>query len=290
VVSVSGPPSGLPAGWSNRDIGAVGVAGASSYNAATSTFTVRGSGADIWGVADAFQFAYTTLNGDGGIVARVNSVSTEAAWVKVGVMLRETLSASSKHALILVSNTKGVAFQRRVLTDGISTSTGGGALAAPRWLRLDRAGATISAYQSPDGTTWTLVGTDTIPMSAQIFAGLAVSSHTNAALATGVVDNVAVAPVPSGACSSLTLSRTSYYSGAGSASWNVTVTAPSAACTWTASVDQPWLLLNGKAGPASISGTGSATVKVGTLPNTTGGMRYGTFAIGGTSYKVTQEY
>ena len=33
------------------------------------------------------------------------------------------------------------------------------------WLRLTRSGATITAYSSPDGTTWTQVGTATIAMT-----------------------------------------------------------------------------------------------------------------------------
>jgi len=299
TVTVTKPPPqpALPAGWASQDIGAVGIAGSASYDAASSTFTVKGAGADIWNNADAFQFVYTSLNGDGSIVARVKTVSTEAAWVKVGVMLRETLDPGSRHGLMLVSNSKGLAFQRRTATGGISTNTAGGAFAAPRWVRLDRAGTSIVAYQSADGTSWTQVGSDTIPMGAQIYAGIAVSSHTTAALATGTIDSVSVVPAqppppppPSGACSSVTLSRTVYYSGAGTANWTVTVTAPTSTCTWTATIDQAWIRLNGNAGPATVSGTGSGTIKVGTVPNTTGAMRFGTLTVAGTNYKVTQEY
>jgi hypothetical protein len=184
----------LPSGWSNSDIGAVGPAGSSNYNSTTSTFTIKGAGADVWNTADAFQYAYTTLNGDGKIIARVTSVSTEAAWVKVGVMIRETLDPASKQGFMLVSNTKGLAFQRRTATSGISTSTTGGSFTAPRWVRLDRTGSTLAAYQSADGTNWTLVDTDTISMASNIYVGLAVSSHTAAAAATGVVDNVSIIP------------------------------------------------------------------------------------------------
>ena len=297
------PPSPgiLPSGWSSADIGAVGLAGSASYDGATATFTVKGAGADIWNAADAFRYAYTTLAGDGSIVARVKTVSTEAAWVKVGVMLRETLDPASRHAFMLVSNTKGLAFQRRSATAGVSTNAGGGAYTAPRWVRLDRAGSTVTAYQSADGTTWTRVDSDTIPMGAQVYAGLAVSSHTTSALATGVIESVTVTaaqppppppppPPPSGTCSSVTLSKTSFYSGAPASNWNVTVTAPVSTCTWTASIDQPWITLAGKTGPVTLSGTGSTTVRVGTLDNTSGAMRYGTLTIAGTTYKVTQEY
>jgi hypothetical protein len=57
---------------------------------------------------------------------------------------------------------------------------------------IDRAGDVFTAYQSPVGATWTLVGTDTIPMGGTVYIGLGVSSHTTSATATGVFDNVVV--------------------------------------------------------------------------------------------------
>jgi len=68
------------------------------------------------------------------------------------------------------------------------------------------------------------------------------------------------------------------------------VTAPSSTCTWTASIDQSWLLLNDIAGPTAITGTGSGAITLQTTNNTTGAFRFGTFTIAGTSYKVTQEF
>jgi phosphatidylserine/phosphatidylglycerophosphate/cardiolipin synthase-like enzyme/regulation of enolase protein 1 (concanavalin A-like superfamily) len=187
-------PTPLPAGWLNMDIGSVGKTGNTSYNGTTQTFTVNGAGADIWGTADAFQYTYTSLTGDGSIVARVDSVSTQNAWVKAGVMIRETLTPSSKQALMLVSYTKGLAFQRRIETAGISTNTSGGTFSAPRWVKIDRAGTTITAFQSADGTNWTPVGTDTISMATQVYIGLAVSSHTTSSLATATFSNVSITP------------------------------------------------------------------------------------------------
>ena len=286
-------PDALPPGWSHQDVGAVGVAGGAAFGA--STFTIRGAGADVWGTADAFQFAYTRFSGDGTIVARVASVSAGAAWVKAGVMLRSSLGPSSPHGFMLISSTKGAAFQRRVTADGISTNTSGGALQAPRWVRLDRAGTAVTAFQSADGVSWTTVGSDTIDLGADVYAGLAVSSHTASATATATFDHVAVTsaappPPPSGEpCASVTLDRTFFYSGAPASNWTVTVTAPSSTCTWTAAIDQAWITLEGGVGPATISGTGSKAIRVGTLSNTTGAMRTGQFTIAGTSYKVTQE-
>ncbi len=180
--------------WTHRDIGAVGIAGSASYASSTSTFTVTGAGADVWGTADALQYAYVPLTGDGRIVARVATVQNVAAWTKAGVMIRETLSPSSAQAFMLVSPGKGLAFQRRDATGIVSVSTPGAAAKAPYWVRLDRAGNTITAYESLDGATWTLVGTDTIPMAATVYIGIAVSSHTTSAAATATFDHVSVTP------------------------------------------------------------------------------------------------
>jgi hypothetical protein len=120
----------------------------------------------VWGTSDAFHYAYTTLTGDGSIVARVVSTSNTAAWVKAGVMIRASLAANSAHAFMLVSYSKGLAFQRRTVSGGTSSSTAGVLAAAPYWVRLDRAGDVFTAYQSPDGVNWTRVGSDTIPMGS----------------------------------------------------------------------------------------------------------------------------
>ena len=50
--------------------------------------------------------------------ARVTSVSNTAAWVKAGVMIRGSLDANSAQAMMLVSYSKGLAFQRRTATEG----------------------------------------------------------------------------------------------------------------------------------------------------------------------------
>ena len=70
--TVAALAAGLPAPWVEQDIGAVGQAGSGSF--ASGTFTVKGSGADIYGTSDQFHFVYQTLSGDGEIKARVVSV------------------------------------------------------------------------------------------------------------------------------------------------------------------------------------------------------------------------
>lgn len=204
------PPPGsgtpLPSPWAHQDVGAVGAPGNASVSGAT--WTVTGSGADVWGTADEFHFVYQPLNGDGSIVARVAAVQHVDTWTKAGVMIRESLAAGSAHAFMLVTptTTKGLAFQRRTANGGISSHTAGGANTAPVWVKLTRSGHTITAWRSADGTNWTPVGTDTIAMSSSVLVGLAVNSHSDGAVATATFDNVTVTsdtapppPPPSGA-------------------------------------------------------------------------------------------
>lgn len=180
------------AAWANGDVGPVGQAGSASITG--NSMAVAGSGFDIWGTSDQFHFVYQPFNGDGSIVARVTNIDNSHVWVKAGVMIRETLSADSAQAMMLVTpgGTKGLAFQRRVATGGISTNTSGGGGTSPAWIRLVRTGNTITASRSHDGVTWTVVGSDTFAMGQTVYVGVAVTSHDNAVLATATFDNVAV--------------------------------------------------------------------------------------------------
>jgi regulation of enolase protein 1 (concanavalin A-like superfamily) len=195
----------LPSGWSTADIGAVGAPGSASWDG--STFTVAGAGADIWNTADAFRFVYTTLTGDGTIVANVTGEQFVANWTKAGVMMRETLDPGSRQALMLVSPGKGLAFQRRVDTNGLSTSTSGGAGTAPRFVRLTRTGTTITAATSTDGATWTTVGSDTVAMASSIQVGLAVSSHVAGTTATATFASTSVTAAPATSTETLVFMR-----------------------------------------------------------------------------------
>ncbi|MGE0445986.1 MAG: hypothetical protein AB7P99_12225 [Vicinamibacterales bacterium] len=182
LITSNAAAQSLPSGFASSDIGAVGAAG--SATGSSTSFTVTGAGADIWNTADAFRFAYVPLTGDGSIVAQVTSVEPVHAWTKAGVMMRASLGAGSQHAMMIVSAGKGLAFQRRVAANGISTHTAGGSGTAPEFVRMVRSGNQFTASHSHDGVNWTVVGSETINMPATIYMGFAVGSHVYGNLAT----------------------------------------------------------------------------------------------------------
>lgn len=180
----------------SRDIGQVAAAGSTS--ASNGIYTVRGSGADIWGTADEFRFVYGTLSGDGEITARVDSVTATNPWTKAGVMIRENLTAGSRFAYTFVSSLNGVDFQRRQSAGGSAGTSGPNdrVTRAPHWVRVRRIGNVFTAYVSPDGLAWRQHGSSvTMTMGSTVYAGLAVTSHYDGKLATAVFSSVSYGPV-----------------------------------------------------------------------------------------------
>jgi RHS repeat-associated protein len=182
----------LPPGWSDEDIGAVGVIGSATYS--NGTFTINGSGTDIWGTSDEFHFVYQPLNGDGMIVARVVGEQDTAQYTKTGVMIRETLNSASTnvHMFYYPGN---AALQERTST-GVSASqvaAASGGLSLPYWVKLVRSGNNFSGYMSPDGVSWAQVGsTQTVSMAQNVYIGLTTDANNNSVLATATFDSVAV--------------------------------------------------------------------------------------------------
>ncbi|HSI32373.1 MAG TPA: hypothetical protein VK986_02190, partial [Tepidisphaeraceae bacterium] len=183
------PDATPPAQWTSADIGAVGGPGAAGANT-SNVFSVIGSGADIWGTADAMRYLYQPLVGDGEIVARVASVENTDDWVKAGVMIRESTAAGARNAFMLISRASGAQWQYRSSTGGSSSSVNSAGKAAPYWVKLGRVGNVFTGSVSTDGSAWTVIGTQTITMGASALVGLATTAHNNAEIAKATFDNV----------------------------------------------------------------------------------------------------
>ena len=181
---------GLPAGQQSIDIGSQSLQGSATYS--SGVYTVKAAGADIWGTSDQFHFVYQPVTGNAEVIARVVSMSNTDEWSKAGVMIRESLTAASRHAMVVTTISNGYAFQRRPDPGAYSEHTSGGTGTPPGWVRLVRTGDLFEAYRSSTGTSWTKIGSDTIPMGDTVYVGIAATSHNPAALATDVIDNFKV--------------------------------------------------------------------------------------------------
>ncbi|KAB2349143.1 ABC transporter permease subunit [Actinomadura rudentiformis] len=114
-------------------------------------------------VHDVFQFTHRPLQGDGGITARVTSLKSAdgremAGWAKAGVIIKAGTKPGSTYAAVMVTPGHGVRLQSDFTND-----VAGKSRAIPGWLRLVRAGTSVTGYESADGRTWRKVGTVTLP-------------------------------------------------------------------------------------------------------------------------------
>ncbi|HPY50748.1 MAG TPA: discoidin domain-containing protein [Sedimentisphaerales bacterium] len=152
-------------------------------------------GTDIWNTTDQFRYAYKSLSGDGSITVRVDSLVRSNEWAKAGVMIRETLEPGSKHTFMCVTPDHGTTFQRRPVAGQDSASTDVGGSPAPRWVKLTRTGNVFTAHDSMDGVTWTEAAVSPaleIQMAANVYIGLAVTSHDAAIVTAAEFSNLSM--------------------------------------------------------------------------------------------------
>ena len=158
------------------------------------TFTMTGSGADIWYESDQFHYAFKTLTGAGSIIAKVESVSDTDPWAKAGVMIRETLDGGSTHAMMVVTPAQGVSFQRRFETGGASANDDTVDITAPYWVKIERdLAGNFTAYSSANGSTWQMQG-QPVPfqMASNAYIGLAVTAHNATATCEAKFSNITI--------------------------------------------------------------------------------------------------
>ncbi|MGH2884333.1 MAG: ABC transporter permease subunit, partial [Solirubrobacteraceae bacterium] len=147
------------------------------------------------GVADSYQYDARSLTGDGTLTARISSLTGlissgptnraptlaqtrpgVAAWTKAGILLTPSTKQGAAYAAVMATGGRGIRFQYDYTHDQ-SGKPGSASPASRRWVRLTRAGDTVTGYESPDGTSWQEIGTAHLPvLPATVDVGLFVTS------------------------------------------------------------------------------------------------------------------
>lgn len=185
AVLIEDPTATLPGPWLQSVFGAVNSSSPSTQaEGGLSSVTIGGSGLVTAAATDEGQFVYQPRTGDGVLTAFVPAASPVQSGARYAVMVRE--SPTTTNSLMVgtaVSSASGTFPARQVsrATAGATTAfgTGVGAIAAPCWLRITRAGNSFNSEASTDGTTWINQGTVTAAMAATAQWGL---FHTSDAL------------------------------------------------------------------------------------------------------------
>jgi hypothetical protein len=173
------------------------LAGTQMYD--NGKWLLQAAGADIAHIADQFHAVWQKLTNNGSVSARVTSITKLDNYSKGGVMLREGLDPGSRFYGIFTTPDQGLVLEYREIQGGnaalidipLSDQT-----KIPVYLKVTREDNLFNAYYSQDGVNWTVVEGQqkTIPMPATLFAGIALTSHSQTNIGTGTFDSVNVGP------------------------------------------------------------------------------------------------
>ena len=192
----------------HQDIGTVLHPGGVAYDAATKSYTVSGSGENMWFGADDFQFAWKQVSGDVALTADISFVGSGGnEHRKAVLMLRQSLDADSVYADVALHGNGLTSLQYRDET-GAATHEIQSNISAPQRLRIEKRGdyvylllsATSDGELQPSGAAMRL------PLRGKFYVGIGVCAHDKDAVEKAKFANVelqTLAPLAAGAQSTL---------------------------------------------------------------------------------------
>jgi hypothetical protein len=228
------PPVGIFEG--HGDVGTVLHSGSVEYNAAKRSYTISGSGENMWFTADAFQFAWKKVSGDVTLTADISFLTkTGNEHKKAALILRQSLDADSVYVDVALHASGLTSLQFRdekgAVTREIQSKT-----SAPRRLRIAKRGDYVYMSLSSDGGDPGFAGGWLrIPLQGEFYAGIGVCSHDKDVVEKAVFSNVELRQGPPAASAQPVLYSTLETIAVDSADRRVVYLAPShfEAPNWT---------------------------------------------------------
>jgi Tol biopolymer transport system component len=162
------------------DVGTVLHEGSVNYDGATKTYTITGSGENMWSTADAFQFVWKKMSGDVSLTADISFLTkTGNEHKKAVLMLRQSLGGDSIYADLALHASGLTALQFRD-EKGAVTHEIESHISAPKRLRIVKRGDYVymALPTEADGETLKPAGGWLrIPLGNTFYVGLGVCSH-----------------------------------------------------------------------------------------------------------------
>jgi Tol biopolymer transport system component len=164
----------------HSDVGTVLHQGAVEYDAARTTYTISGSGENMWSTADAFQFVWKKMSGDVSLTADISFLTkTGNEHKKAVLMLRQSLDGDSVYADVALHASGLTALQFRdekgAVTHEIESN-----ISAPKRLRIVKRGDYVYMALPTEGDGEDLKpagGWLRIALGNTFYVGLGVCSH-----------------------------------------------------------------------------------------------------------------
>lgn len=174
------------------DVGTVLQPGSLQYDVATKTYTVSGSGENMWLAADDFQFAWKEVSGDVALTADISFVGSGGnEHRKAVLMLRQSLDADSAYVDVALHGDGLASLQYRE-EKGAATHEIQSNISAPQRLRIEKRGDYVYVLLSAasDGEPQPSGAAMRIPLNGKIYVGIGVCAHDKNAVAKAKFSNV----------------------------------------------------------------------------------------------------
>jgi TolB protein len=183
----------------HADVGVVLHPGSAEYNAAERTYTVAGSGENMWFAADALHFAWKKVSGDVTLSANIAFIGTGGnAHRKAVLMIRQSLDADSAYADVAVHGSGLTSLQARD-EKGATTHEVQSAVSAPARVRIARRGDYFYMWLAGPGEELRMAGGSMrVPLHDPFYVGIGVCSHDKDVVEKAVFSNVDLAAAPAG--------------------------------------------------------------------------------------------
>lgn len=162
------------------DVGTVLHAGTVEYDAAKQTYTVAGSGENIWFDKDAFQFAWKKMSGDVTLTADVSFLGKGGEEYKKAVlMIRQSLETDSSYADVALHG-KGLASLQYRDDKGADTHEIQANVTAPERLRIVKRGDHFSMWLvDENGRFQPATGSARVVLKEPFYVGIGMCSHND---------------------------------------------------------------------------------------------------------------
>jgi TolB protein len=176
----------------NGDVGEVLHNGSVTYNSENQTYSIEGSGTNMWFGEDEFHFLWLPLRGDFILRAEAEFIGEGVdPHRKLGWMIRNNLETGSAHVNACVHGDGLTALQFR-RTEGADTEEVHSADSMPGVIQLERRGNTYIMSTSIHGKPFTTVQVNDINLQDEVLAGLYVCSHNPDVIEKAVFRNVRI--------------------------------------------------------------------------------------------------
>jgi TolB protein len=175
----------------HQDVGAPKLAGNATYNATDQTYTLSGAGANMWSTLDQFHFAAKKIKGDFIIQASVRFIGAGTnPHRKIGVIARETLGSSSRHASAAVHGNTLTSLQYREAEGGATTQLELSSF-HPTDIQFARTGNRLTFSSAPFGENYKSVSHE-LALNDELYVGLFICAHEEGVVEQAVFSNVRV--------------------------------------------------------------------------------------------------